>query len=135
MARGLAFIGVALIFGIQSTRYPLGDLAHAGPGLFPLLVSGIVGAIGLLLVVSSRFQAVVRLEFNIRNIAVVLGSLIGFAVLTQFVGALIGVVFLVFFSALAGERYDWKRNVRISLALMLIAYLFCAVLGVGLRLY
>lgn len=135
LARGLAFIGVALFFGAQSLTYRLGDLAHAGPGFFPLLLSSIVGLIGLGMVIRSRFEAAAPLHFNSRNIAIVLGSLAGFAILTELAGALLGVVFLVFFSALAGETYDWKRNLKITLGLMVITYLFAAVLGVSLRLY
>lgn len=135
LARGLAFIGVALFFGIQAASYRLGDLSHAGPGFFPMTLSVIVGVIGVYMVVRSRFVKAIPLNFNIRNVAIVLGSLIGFTVLTELVGALVGVVFLVFFSALAGEKYDWKRNVKISLGLMVVTYLFAAVLGVSLRLY
>lgn len=134
-ARGLAFIAVALFFGVQAVTYHVGDLAHAGPGLFPLLLSAIVGAIGVYMVIGSRFAKSVPLNFDVRNIAIVLASLIGFAVLTKLVGALVGVVFLVFFSALAGQKYDWKRNLKIALGLMVVTYLFSAVLGVSLRLY
>lgn len=135
LARGLAFIGVALFFGAQSLTYRLGTLAHAGPGFFPLLLSIAVGLIGFWMIIRSRFQATVALDFNFTNIGIIVGSLVGFAFLTRFAGALLGVVFLVFFSALAGKTYDWKRNVKITLGLMVITYLFAAVLGVSLRLY
>jgi len=135
LVRGLAFIAVALFFGIQASTYRLGDLAQAGPGLFPLTVSVIVGVIGLVMVVGSRFRPSELLHFNFKTVAIVMASLVGFAVLTDLVGALVGVVFLVFVSALAGEKYNWKLNLKITLGLMVITYLFSAVLGVGLRLY
>lgn len=135
LARGLTFIAVALFFGIQASTYRLGDLAQAGPGLFPLIVSVIVGVIGLIMVVGSRFRQSELLHFNFKIVAIVMASLLGFAVLTDLVGALVGVMFLVFVSALAAEKYNWKLNVKITLGLMAITYLFSAVLGVGLRLY
>ncbi|WP_197520349.1 tripartite tricarboxylate transporter TctB family protein [Paraburkholderia tropica] len=135
LLRGFAFIGVALFFGVQASTYRLGDLAQAGPGLFPLIVSLIVGAIGVGMLLSSRFKQGQAVNFRFKSIGIVLGSVIGFALLTEWLGAFIGVAFLVFFSALAGEKYDWKRNLKITLGLMLITYLFTAVLGVSMRLY
>jgi hypothetical protein len=135
LARGLAFMAVALFFGVQALGYRVGDLAHAGPGFFPLMLSAVVGLIGLALVIRSRLEQGEALNLQLKNIAIVSGSLVGFAVLAELVGALAGVVFLVFFSALAAETYDWKRNVKIALGLMLVTYLFSAVLGVSLRLY
>ncbi len=133
--RGFAFMAVALFFGVQACGYRIGNLAQAGPGLFPMVVSAIVGAIGIGMIVGSFIQKGHRADVRLKSIGIVLISLIGFALLTEYVGALVGVTFLVFFSALAGERYDWKRNVKITLGLMVITYLFTAVLGVSLRLY
>ncbi|WP_250502123.1 tripartite tricarboxylate transporter TctB family protein [Caballeronia sp. AZ7_KS35] len=135
LLRGFAFLSVALYFGIQACGYRIGNLAQAGPGLFPAVVSAIVGVIGIGMIAGSFIQERKRADVRLKSIGIVLGSLIGFALLTKWAGALPGVAFLVFFSALANEKFDWKRNVKITLGLMAITYLFTAVLGVSLRLY
>lgn len=39
VARGPFPALVALFLAATALRYPIGDLAHAGPGLFPLMIS------------------------------------------------------------------------------------------------
>ena len=43
LARALFVIAFAIVFGLGSLQYKIGTLSHAGPGLFPLLVSIMVG--------------------------------------------------------------------------------------------
>lgn len=38
LVRGLCMAAIAVIFGLQSLRFPIGRFDRAGPGLFPLLV-------------------------------------------------------------------------------------------------
>ena len=75
------------------------------------------------------------LTINPKNIGIILGSLIGFAVITLFVNMLAAVVFMVFFSTLAGTSYSWKRNVKISIGLCIMAFVFAKFLGMNLPLY
>lgn len=83
LVRGLFLIAISLAFGLQSLRYTIGGFSHAGPGLFPLMVSSLLLLIGLITVVRARFVARVHLEFNLKNIAVTQASLCGFAVISQ----------------------------------------------------
>lgn len=134
LIRGLFLAVIALVFGIGATRYQVGTFAHAGPGLFPLLVSGILGAIALVMIVRSRMVAPVPMNFNFKNIAIVLTSLIGFALVSEKVNMVAGILFMVFVCTAAGDTYSWKRNVKISVVLLAVAFAFQKLLGLNLPL-
>ena len=128
-------MAISLAFGLQALRYPIGDFSRAGPGLFPAMVSGILLLIGVATVVRSFFVEHVRLSINFRNIAIILGSLCGLALISTFVNMIAGIVFMVFFSTLAGSSYSWVRNVKISLGLVAMALALQKLLGLNLPLY
>ncbi|WP_233238694.1 tripartite tricarboxylate transporter TctB family protein [Bordetella sp. LUAb4] len=130
--RGLFLIVFALVFGGAAARYPLGTFARFGPGLFPLLISGCLLLIGLITVLRSRLVAPVPLDYNFKNILIILVSLCGFVIVSHFLNMLLGIVFLVFCSTLAGTSYSWVRNVKISLGLIAVAFAFKHLLGLSL---
>ncbi len=135
LLRGLLLSAIALLFGLGSLKYNLGKFSHAGPGLFPLVVSCLLLLIGLLTVVRSRFVAPVPMNYNQKNIALILLSLCGFVVISQYVNAILGIVFLVFCSSFAGSSYSVVRNLKTSAGLIVIALLFQKLLGLNLPLY
>lgn len=135
LARGLFLIAISLAFGLTSMTYPLGSFSRAGPGLFPLMVSSMVFVIGLITVVRSRFVERVPLGFSLKNIALVLGSLAGFAVLSEYVNMTVGIVFMVFCAGFTAKTYSISRNVKVSIALVLVALAFQKLLGVNLPLW
>jgi hypothetical protein len=135
LIKGLFLIGIALAFGLGATRYSMGNLGRAGPGLFPLIVSSLLALIAIAIVIRSHFKDRVKLTFNIRNISIILGSLAGFAVISQYLSMLVGIVFLVFLSTLAGQKYSVVRNVKVAAGLILVAFAFQKGLGLQLPLY
>jgi Tripartite tricarboxylate transporter TctB family len=136
LVRGLFLIAISLAFGLVSLRYPIGQFSRAGPGLFPLLVSGLLFLIGLITVVRSRFVERAHLEFNIKNIAIILASLCGFAVISEHVNMIAGIVFMVFCASFAGtSTYSVARNLKISAGLIAVALAFVKLLGFNLPLY
>jgi hypothetical protein len=135
LLRGLFLMAIALAFGIPALRYPIGDFARAGPGLFPLLISGLLLLVGIAMVVRARFLRPQPMEFNLRNIAVILGSLCAFAIVSLLLNMIAGILALVFVSTLAGTSYSVARNLKISLGLIAIAFAFVKFLGVNLPLY
>jgi len=135
LARGLVVCGIALAFGLGAFRYSIGQLSRSGPGLFPLLVSSLLFLLGLSAVVRSFFTKRIPIEFKFKNIAVILLSLCGFAVVTQYVNMTAGIVLLVFCATLAASPYSLKRNAVIAAVLIAIAVAFYELLGVQLPLY
>jgi hypothetical protein len=134
LVRGIFLCVISLIFGLWSRHYPIGEFSRAGPGLFPLLVSGILFFIGVVTLVRSHFVEKVPLEFNPKNITLVLVALIGFAVISEHINMTVGIVFMVFCSTLAGTSYSVVRNIKISAVLLAIAFAMSKFLGVNLPL-
>lgn len=135
LARGLFLMAIALAFGLQSLRYPIGDFSRAGPGLFPLMVSSILLLIGVATVIGSRFAQRVPLNFQFKNIALILGSLAGFALVSEHVNMICGIVVTVFSAGLAATQYSFLRNAKIAAGLVLVALAFQHLLGLNLPLY
>ena len=133
--RGFALIAVAMFFGLQAASYHLGSLSSAGAGLFPLLVSSLVGLIGATMLVQARFEAAVPMSFNLKNIGVIMLSLIGFVLIAQHLTMLLAIPYLVFMASLAGVEYSVVRNLKISAVLLGIALAFQQFLGLNLHLF
>ena len=135
LVRGLFLVAISLAFGLQSLRYPFGSFSHAGAGLFPLIVSSLLLLIGLITVVRSRFEKPVALDFNLKNIAIILASLCGFAVISAYVNMIAGIAFMVFFSSLAGTSYSLVRCLKVTAGLIAVGFAFQKLLGFNLPLY
>jgi hypothetical protein len=135
LARGLFLVVIALTFGLEALRYPIGVFSHAGPGLFPLMVSSALLVIGVATVVRSFFVERVPLPLHGRNIVIILGSLCAFALVSLFVNMIAGIVVMVFCATTAGTSYSWLRNVKISVVLVAMALALQHFLGLNLPLY
>ncbi len=134
LMRGLCMIATALFVIANAIQYPIGDLAHAGPGMFPLIVSGVLLALASISVLQSRFLKAVPFSFNVKNIGLLLSSLIGFVISSHFVNALLGIFVMVFIAGSVAARYSWKRNLQIAIGLAIVALLFQEILGLHLGL-
>ena len=135
LLQGLFLIAVALVFGVGAFNYRIGTPGAAGPGLFPLMVSSLLFLLGLAITIRALLTESVPFGFNVKNVALIMTSLIGFAFISEQVNMTVGIVFLVFCSSLAGTSYSVKRNALISLGLLAIAVAMQELLGVQLRLY
>ncbi|PWC87495.1 hypothetical protein TSH100_10310 [Azospirillum sp. TSH100] len=134
LMRGLCMIAIALFVIANAIQYPIGDLAHAGPGMFPLIVSGILLVLASISVLQSRFLKAVPFSFNVKNIGLLLSSLIGFVVSSHFVNALLGIFVMVFIAGSVAATYSWKRNLQIAIGLAIVALAFQEILGLHLGL-
>ena len=133
LVKGLLLATIALAFGMGAMRYPVGDFANAGPGLFPLLVSALLLLIAATIVVRSWFMAPEPLQLRLRNVALILLGMCGFALLSKFVNAIVGIVFMVFVTSFA-NAFSWRRNLKIAAALIAVAFAFQKFLGLNLPL-
>jgi hypothetical protein len=135
LVRGLFLVALSLAFGLQALRYPMGTFSRAGAGLFPFIVSSLLLLIGLITVVRSRFETRRAIDFNPKNIAIILASLCGFAVVSAYLNMIAGITFMVFFSSLAARTYSPVRCLKISAGLVAVAFAFQKLLGFNLPLY
>lgn len=133
--RGLCLIGIALLFGIPALRYPLGTVARAGPGMFPLFVSALLLIVGVATVIRARFVERSPMVFSFKNVGLILGSLVAFAVASMTLNMVIGIVLLVFCAAFAAPPYSIVRNLQIAAVLIAIAFAFQRLFGLELNLY
>jgi hypothetical protein len=129
-------MAISLAFGLQSLRYPIGQFSRAGAGLFPLMVSCLLLLIGVITVVRSHFVERVHLDFQMKNIAIILSSLCGFALISRFLNMTVGIAFMVFCASFAGtSSYSVMRNLKIAAGLIAVAFAFQKLLGFNLPLY
>ena len=135
LVKGLFLIAISLAFGLGSFRYPMGAFARAGPGLFPLLVSSLLLLLGAVMVARSFIGERPGIKFNIKNIALIILSLAGFALVSQYVNMITGIIFLVFCATVAGADYSVVRNLKIAGFLIAVALIFQKGLGLQLPLY
>jgi len=135
LLKGVFIMAIALAFGLQSFRYPIGQLGRAGPGMFPLMISSLLALLGLATIVRALLTERVPMAFQWRNIGLVLLSLCGFAVISEHVNMMLGIVFMVFCSTLAGSNYSVVRNLKICAGLIVVAFAFWKGLGLQLPLY
>jgi Tripartite tricarboxylate transporter TctB family len=133
--RGLLLAAVALLFLVQAPHYTVGSLSRPGPGLFPVIVASSLLLIGIAIVVRSHFIEAVPLDFRVRNIALIAASLIGFALVSEYVNMIAGIAVMVTMASLASEDFSIPRTAVIAVALCLIAFAMKKGLGVQLPLY
>ena len=91
--------------------------------------------IGLLQVIRSHYVEHVPLNYNVKNIALILLSLVGFALLSEHINMILGIIFLVFCSTFAGTSFSVVRNIKISLGIIAVAFAFKQFLGLNLPLF
>ena len=135
LLKGLFLAVIALIFGTGAFRYSIGSMERPGPGFFPFMVSMILMLLGLSMMLRAHFNKKVPMVFSVRNISIILGSLVAFAVASEYVNMMLGIIVLVFACTFAGTNYSVKRNVAISAVLIAIAFVFQKGLGLQLPLY
>jgi len=135
LLKGIFLVAISLVFGIGALKYNIGKVERAGPGFFPLMVSAILFVLGALMMIRSRFTDKIPFTFNVKNIVIILASLAAFAILSEYINMLTGIVALVFVSTLAGTSYSIKRNAMIAAVLIAIAFVFQKGLGLQLPLY
>ena len=132
--RGVFLILISAVFGFSSLDYKIGQFSKAGPGMFPLVISGMLFLIGLTMLIQSRFIASEPMQISLKKISIIIASLCGFAVLSTYLNMTAGIFFLVFASTSAGQNYSAIRNLKIFAGLWLIAFAFKQFLGLNLPL-
>lgn len=115
--------------------YPLGTMSEMGPGFFPFWLGVILASIGVAISLNGMGRTASgehRLErFDIRKLVLVLGPVVGFALLLKPLGVLASGVLLVVFSSLASPNFSFRK----ALVLGVLLSLFCSlafVKGLGL---
>lgn len=135
LLRGLFLAAVALTFGLSAMQYSVGTLNRAGPGLFPLMVSGLLLVIAILTIVRSRFVPKVPMDFNPRNILLLLAAIGSFALVSRLLDMAAGIVAMVFIASFAASKRSLLGSAKIAAGLIAVAFGFQKLLGLNLPLF
>ena len=73
--------------------------------------------------------------FSFKNMGLILGSLVAFAVVSRTLNMALGIILLVFLAAMAAPPYSIVRNLQIAAVLIAIAFAFQRLFGLELNLY
>jgi hypothetical protein len=138
---GAIFMVVGVGAFIMAMSYPTGSMHRMGPGLFPLLVSGLMAVIGAALALQavaawrlrsiSDAPALIPNFATVRALGFVMLSLLTFALLIRPAGLIIAISLLAFICTRAEPGRPIVGSIILSLFLAcLVAVIF--VYGIGL---
>src|SRR5262249_28295235 len=113
----------------------VGSLSRPGPGLFPVMISATLLVIALVMIGRSFITAATPLNFQFRNITLIGASLISFALISEYVNMIAGIVVMATMASYASEDFSIPRAGVIAGALCLVAVAMKKLLGVQLPLY
>src|SRR5262249_9747608 len=129
-----AFAAVALF---AARGYSMGSAGRMGPGYFPLLLAGLLGALGAALIGRSILvggEPIARVQFI--PLTVVAAALCLFRVLIEPVGLIVSLAVLTVRSAWVGAQFRLAETVALAAALILFCVgVFVYALGLPLNLW
>jgi TctA family transporter len=122
---GIFFSGLGAIVGAGSLQYSLGTVMRMGPGYFPLLLAGVLVALGIFVVSHAlsldREQAPAVEAFALRPIALVAAGVLLFAFSVQSLGLVIATIGLVTVSGVAYQGFRWGELAVLGVTLSAFA--------------
>jgi hypothetical protein len=134
---GILFIAVGIGFVVLAHGYRIGTPARMGPGFFPLVLGGILAALGLSLSIPALIRDGEPLpRLGLRPLLAVLASIVIFALLLQPLGFVLSAVVLVLIGGFADP--ELRRVESVGLALLLTAFsvaIFVVLLGLPFNLW
>ena len=105
---GALFTAIGGFVTVGAFDYPLGTVFRMGPGAFPLLVGGLLSALGLMLAVKGlRHGGDAAPRMALRPMVLVTAAILVFALGLDRIGLVLSTVLLVFISSLAAPPVNW----------------------------
>ncbi|GGF66036.1 membrane protein [Azorhizobium oxalatiphilum] len=131
---GLLFIAIALLFAWQSRELTIGSAMRMGPGYFPLVLSVVMGLLGLIVLINGlRYPGEAPSGFAWRALVILVGATLFFGFAMRPLGFLPTLAITVFASTLASTLF----RPLTALAITAVMVVFCwgvFILGLGLPL-
>ena len=139
MLAGLIFLLVAGVYGYAAYRLPLGSTLRMGPGYFPLMLTGMLGLLGLLSVLNGFRTASPDTGvsgFAWSRVVLICGSALFFALCLDGLGLPLTVFGTVLIAAFASQRFRMLEGVLLALAVAVLSWvLFRVLLGLSFRMF
>jgi hypothetical protein len=125
---GLIFLVIGVAAAVIARDYPMGTGGRMGPGYFPLVLSSLLGFLGLVIMGMSFGSDGPKVEkFALRPLFLILLAVVIFGLLAKTLGLAIAIIALVAVSAYGGHEFKWKE--------VLIAGVILAAFSVGVFVY
>jgi hypothetical protein len=129
---GVMFVGLAVLAFVTSQGYALGTSTRMGPGYFPVVLSLVLGALGLVLVARSLVLSGEALEpFHGRAVGVLVLAIVAFGLMIGKLGLVVSLGLVTAFSALASAQFRVLEVLALSVSVTVFSVL---VFVVALRL-
>ena len=104
--------------------YQMGSSVRMGPAYFPVVLGGILAALGLLVVLDSLVEEGEPVAtFHFRPLIWIGLSSLAFAYLLKPLGLVLASIILVFISAYGGHEFKWKEVAVMSVVLAVFSVL------------
>ncbi len=132
------FAGVMfVVFGAAAlaigSGYPLGTAARMGPGYFPRILGILLILLGLVIAVRGlKLQGSQITIGSLKPMAIVLGSVVLFGLLSPYIGLILAGVMLIVVSSAGSSEFSWKEAL-ISGIILSVGAVLVFVWGLGLQ--
>ena len=134
---GLIFVGIGLTFGYATLGYNIGTALRMGPGYFPLVLSGIMVLLGVVITVQSFATGPDETPLGRvpwLGLVLIIGALIFFGATVRGLGLVPALFVTTFMSAFASRHTGLVGAFVLAACLTLICFLlFVWALGMPLR--
>jgi hypothetical protein len=134
---GVMFCGFAAVAILAARGYSLGAAGKMGPGYFPLLLGGLLAALGGILIGRSLVlsgEPVPR--FHLVPLAVIAVAICLFGVMIEPLGLVLSLALLTLISAFAGAQFRLLETVALAAALIVFSVgVFVYALGLPLNIW
>ena len=132
VSAGLLFIAIAALFALGTQELELGTARKLGPGAFPLMLSGVLALLGVIILVKGfRNPAAHEMTLPWRGIALIALAPILFGLTVRGLGMVAAIAIVVAVSAYSSRR----MSLKLAIALIVGLTIFCVlVFHVGLGL-
>ena len=132
LVAGLMFIGIGIASIVIASNYTLGTAARMGPGYFPRILGILMIVLGAIIVLRSlRVSGPPLPGWKWRPVLVILGSVIVFGLVVNWLGLVFSTMLLIVLSSAASTEFRPKEAV---ISGVLLAALAVGVFIIGLKL-
>ena len=102
--------------------YQMGSSVRMGPAYFPVVLGGMLAALGLMVLIDSLVEEGPKVaKFHFRPLLFIAVSSLAFAYLLKPLGLVLASVALVFISAYGGHEFKWKEVAIMSVVLVIFS--------------
>jgi hypothetical protein len=137
LGAGVIFIVIGLLFGVGAMHHELGTALRMGPGYFPLVLAGLLVALGLAIVVHGLGHSTPdRLTVPWRGLVLILAAPVVFGLTVRGLGLAPALALVALISAFGSHRMSVSLAVALTVGLTVFCVLvFSLGLGLPLRLF